>query len=31
VMGLGAVRAQFFWWQFKFHPRSIVPFGDFFG
>jgi hypothetical protein len=31
VMGLGAVRAQFFWWQVKFHPRSIVPFGDFFG
>lgn len=29
VMGLGAERAPFCRWQFKFHPRSIVPFAGF--
>jgi hypothetical protein len=28
VMGLGAERAPFRRWQFKFHPPSIVPFAE---
>jgi hypothetical protein len=31
VMGLGAERASFCRWQFKFHQRSIVAFARFFG